>query len=180
MQFASQAPPTERVLLFALLVMTGVVFLADYFGPEREEHPPRWVGGLLVVLILAAAAEITRSLHNMSGHATAVLPHLAQVPIGLLLAVALCGGGILLIQRLGTPSLRRVTTHGSAAWATSKDLQGLLAPAGRPPVPGALLLAPYGRKAIVLPPEFAQRHTLIVGGTGSGKTRGSFCRTRRG
>lgn len=173
-RFASQAPPTERVLLFALLSMTGVVFLVDYFGPEREEHPPRWVGGLLVVLILAAAAGVALTLHGVSDHAVAILHHLSHMPIGLLLAVALCGGGILVIQRLGTPSPRRVTTHGSAAWATRKDLQGLLAPAGRPPVPGALVLAPYGRKALVLPPEFAQRHTLIVGGTGSGKTRGFF------
>ncbi len=173
-RLATKAPPIEHVMLLGLLAMTAVVFLADYFGPEREEHLPPWVGGLLLVVILAATAGIAFTLQNMSGHAPAVLHHLAHVPIGLLLAVALCGGGILVIQRLGTPSPRRVTTHGSAAWATGKDLQGLLAPAGRPPVPGALVLAPYGRKAIVLPPEFAQRHTLIVGGSGSGKTRGFF------
>ncbi|MBV9282497.1 MAG: type IV secretory system conjugative DNA transfer family protein [Chloroflexi bacterium] len=173
-RFAIHGPPTEHALLLLLVAMAGVVTLADYFGPEREEHPPLWVGGLLVLAILAAGAGVALSLRGADRHVAAALQHLSHVPLGLVPALLGCGGGILVIQRLGQPSPRRVTTHGSADWATGKDLRGLLAPARRSPQPGALLLAPSGRKALVLPPELARRHTLIVGGSGSGKTRGFF------
>lgn len=67
------------------------------------------------------------------------------------------------------------TSYGSAGWAARKDVKPFVVPADTPLSPGSLLLAPYGRNQhLALPPEMAQLHTLIVGGSGSGKTRGFF------
>ena len=74
-----------------------------------------------------------------------------------------------------SPHRRQLTTHGSAGWARSSDLKGLLVPASAPTPPGGLFVAPYGRRRkLALPPELAQRHVLLVGGTGTGKTRCFF------
>jgi type IV secretion system protein VirD4 len=83
-------------------------------------------------------------------------------------------GGLFLVGGGQAPATG-ATTHGSAGWATARDLQGLLARADEPVAPGALLVAPFDRRRrLVLPPELAGLHTLIVGPSGSGKTRGFF------
>lgn len=65
------------------------------------------------------------------------------------------------------------STHGSAGWAGREDVRDLLQPAGESLESGALLLAPYARnQELVLSPTLASRHILLVGGSGSGKSRG--------
>lgn len=74
-----------------------------------------------------------------------------------------------------TGTRRPATTHGSASWADKRSLKGLLQKRGVAPKPGALVLGLRDRShAIVLPPELARLHTLVVGGSGSGKTWGFF------
>jgi type IV secretory pathway TraG/TraD family ATPase VirD4 len=76
------------------------------------------------------------------------------------------------VLREPTPRLHGATTHGSAGWAEDRDIQPLLWDARSPLPPGGLLLGPYNRRAnLVLPVEYADLHTLILGPTGSGKTR---------
>ena len=69
----------------------------------------------------------------------------------------------------------RVTTHGSAAWARRASVRGLLRLRFRKLPAGGLFVGFFSRwKAIVLPPDLAKLHVLIVGGSGTGKTRGFF------
>jgi type IV secretion system protein VirD4 len=60
--------------------------------------------------------------------------------------------------------------HGTATWATRRDLRGLLQ-WGRTPAPGGFLVGKFGLRQLVLPPALTPQHTLIVGPSGSGKTR---------
>jgi len=69
--------------------------------------------------------------------------------------------------------------HGSARWATARDLKKkeLVASAKTPPKEGSIILGPSPfdhTKRIDLPEKLMLRHTLILGSTGSGKGRGFF------
>jgi type IV secretion system protein VirD4 len=67
------------------------------------------------------------------------------------------------------------TTHGSARFATEKELQHWQVPAEQQLDSGALVLGPFGdHHLLVLPHEYAVRHTAIIGASGSGKSRGFF------
>src|SRR5579883_3246315 len=69
----------------------------------------------------------------------------------------------------------RVTTHGSAAWARRASVRGLLRLRFRGVPAGGLFVGYFSRwKAIILPPNLAKLHVLIIGGSGTGKTRGFF------
>src|SRR6185312_8467057 len=63
--------------------------------------------------------------------------------------------------------------HGSARWATGRDLRGLLR-RGKETRPGALVVGRFGRRTLVLPPELATHHALVVGPAGTGKSRAEF------
>lgn len=97
---------------------------------------------------------------------TSALPALAWMAVAALLFV-LPGS-----KRDGSD--QAATTHGSASWATTGELRDLLRPPRAPLLPGALSLAPYGRRQLVLPPALATRHMLVIGPSGAGKTRGLF------
>lgn len=97
----------------------------------------------------------------------------------LLLGVGALGVGAIAIMNLKGKKLPTSTLHGSAAWATKKDMKKLLVPAGSPPAPGALILGPapkkFGRNLrLDLPFELMLRHVALLGATGTGKGRGFF------
>jgi type IV secretory pathway TraG/TraD family ATPase VirD4 len=80
----------------------------------------------------------------------------------------------LLIRRRKTD-----TSHGSAAWgAPGNDLKQKF---GTKLPDGAFFLAPSGKKQskhyLIVPREIAVRHGIIIGGTGTGKSRGYFMPT---
>ncbi len=70
--------------------------------------------------------------------------------------------------------------HGSARFATEDEIKELTIKRGEPlPAPGGFILAPpepdKGRKGQVLLPRMATvQHGLILGGSGTGKSRGYF------
>jgi type IV secretion system protein VirD4 len=70
--------------------------------------------------------------------------------------------------------------HGSARFATEDEIKQLTVKRGNPlPAPGGFILAPpepdKGRKGQVLLPRMATvQHGLILGGSGTGKSRGYF------
>jgi type IV secretory pathway TraG/TraD family ATPase VirD4 len=88
-----------------------------------------------------------------------------QAQLALLIVLMFLTGGLMYFG----PAPEPPTTHGSAGWAAGSELKGLVS--GR----RALALAPYGNfRQLVLPPERATHHTLIVGPSGTGKTRSLF------
>jgi type IV secretion system protein VirD4 len=89
------------------------------------------------------------------------------------------------LRALGeVPARTAHTLHGSARWETDADLSRhwLLLPEKTLPPPEAFLLGLHHyhhplrhvTRPIALPPEIARLHGIILGGTGSGKTRGFF------
>lgn len=66
------------------------------------------------------------------------------------------------------------TAHGSAGWSSPDAEPDLLVPAGKPLSAGSLLLSRCPHGQVVLPLRQAQQHTVILGGSGSGKSRGYF------
>ncbi len=68
--------------------------------------------------------------------------------------------------------------HGSASFATRRDLKQLLRPASTPLQPGELSLAPFvtffSNEALYLPREETVKHLLLIGASGSGKSRSFF------
>ncbi|MGB8510753.1 MAG: type IV secretory system conjugative DNA transfer family protein [Pyrinomonadaceae bacterium] len=69
--------------------------------------------------------------------------------------------------------------HGSARFATDEEINELTVKRGQEVEPGSFILAPpepeKGRKAqVVLPRMQTTQHGLILGGTGTGKSRGYF------
>lgn len=93
------------------------------------------------------------------------------------LAVSVCLFSLIASWAVWSVTGRRrpSTSHGSASWADTRALQRVLRPASRALEPGALALGLRGwRQAIVLPPDLARLHVLVVGGSGSGKTWGFF------
>lgn len=85
------------------------------------------------------------------------------------LAVLLLGIALRTLQRLP-----RSTAHGSAGWTTPRCEPDLVFPVGTPLPAGSLLLAETGRQRVALPLRQAQQHTVILGGSGTGKSRGYF------
>ncbi|HLY68002.1 MAG TPA: type IV secretory system conjugative DNA transfer family protein [Chloroflexota bacterium] len=74
-----------------------------------------------------------------------------------------------------TPGDSRPTTHGSARWATARDIGRLLRGKNAPLEPGSIALAPFGWfRKVVLPHFLAQMHVLLLAPSGSGKTRGTI------
>lgn len=64
--------------------------------------------------------------------------------------------------------------HGSAGWTSPRRERDLLAPKKRAYPNGSFFLADLGRDWVALPLRQAQQHTVIVGGSGTGKSRGYF------
>jgi type IV secretion system protein VirD4 len=68
--------------------------------------------------------------------------------------------------------------HGSASFATRRDLKQLLRPASTPLQPGELSLAPFvslfRNEVLYLPREETVKHLLLIGAAGSGKSRSFF------
>jgi type IV secretory pathway TraG/TraD family ATPase VirD4 len=67
--------------------------------------------------------------------------------------------------------------HGSAKWATAKDLVAFIADGKTKPKQGALILgpAPFNEnKRVDLPKDLMLRHTMVLGPSGVGKGRGFF------
>lgn len=60
--------------------------------------------------------------------------------------------------------------HGTATWATSSDLKGLLQ-WGKTVAPGGLVIGKFGRRQLVTPPTLTTHNTLITGPSGAGKSR---------
>ncbi|MGH2365747.1 MAG: type IV secretory system conjugative DNA transfer family protein [Chloroflexota bacterium] len=74
-----------------------------------------------------------------------------------------------------TPGNGRPTTHGSARWATARDIRRLLRRKRATLEPGSIALAPFGWfRKVVLPHSLAQMHVLLLAPSGSGKTRGTM------
>jgi type IV secretion system protein VirD4 len=67
------------------------------------------------------------------------------------------------------------TSRGSARFATEQELDNWKTPTEDPREAGTLLLGPFGdNHLLMLPHEYAVRHTAIIGASGSGKSRGFF------
>ncbi len=62
--------------------------------------------------------------------------------------------------------------HGSAGWAPPSS--DMLRPERELLPKGSFFLGGFGRKQVILPPAETLRHGLIVGGSGTGKSRGFF------
>lgn len=68
------------------------------------------------------------------------------------------------------------TIHGTARFATKRDIPDLLLPIDLPLPNGCFILGPSWdeKEVIVLPRHVALQHGIILGGTGTGKSRGYF------
>ncbi len=110
-------------------------------------------------------------LHGAGWNPVVFVGDASQAQIALLIGLMFLTGGLMYFG----PAPASPTTHGSAGWAAGSELKGLLTGRRRALAPGALALAPYGSfRQLVLPPERATHHTLIVGPSGTGKTRSLF------
>lgn len=67
---------------------------------------------------------------------------------------------------------RKSTAHGSAGWTPPP--RQLLTPRFRPQEPGVFFLGEKGRYRITLPLEQMLKHGVVIGGSGTGKSRGFF------
>jgi len=67
---------------------------------------------------------------------------------------------------------RKSTSHGSAGW--TKPGRDLLLPKAKPTTPGLFYLGETRRYHIALSREQTQKHGVIIGGSGTGKSRGYF------
>ena len=120
------------------------------------------VGGVTLHDLAAGGGSVVGLVAYLGGDRTALLTLLGL----------LCVTGALF---LFAPTPAAPATHGSAGWARRADLQGLVTGRRQPLPPGALALAPHGPfRQLALPPERATHHTLILGGSGTGKTRSLF------
>jgi len=127
--------------------------------------------GLRLVSLGALLAIVTRELHAAGWNPVTFIVDGDPGKLPPLVITIFVTGGLFLL----TPARKRPVTHGSAAWATGKDLQDLLIGRKQALPPGAFALAPYGRwQQLIVPPDKATHHTLIVGGSGTGKTRSLF------
>src|SRR5262249_25940083 len=79
--------------------------------------------------------------------------------------VLLCG---LLATVLCRIRLIRPTTHGSARWG--KPPRRFI----RSPEPGGVCIGYFRKKAVSLTREATLQHVVLIGGTGTGKSRGYF------
>jgi type IV secretion system protein VirD4 len=79
----------------------------------------------------------------------------------------------ILLVTLGAASARRIfwksTLHGSAGWGRTP--KAFCLKKGAPLPPGAIFLAQTRRHTIALPWEIAAQHGVIIGGSGTGKSR---------
>lgn len=66
------------------------------------------------------------------------------------------------------------THHGSAGFATRDEMAPLLLPNDALLPAGSILLGRYGKERVVLPMPFTSQHGLIIGGSGTGKSRSFF------
>ncbi len=67
--------------------------------------------------------------------------------------------------------------HGTARFASTKEIAELTLPDAEELAPGSFILAPdaeYGRGVIALPRLMTAQHGIILGGSGTGKSRGYF------
>jgi type IV secretory pathway TraG/TraD family ATPase VirD4 len=71
----------------------------------------------------------------------------------------------------------RSTQHGSAGFTKPRFERDLRRPAGVPLEPGSIFISPGRRRDVVLPRALAVMHVMIVGGSGTGKTRAVFLPT---
>ena len=71
----------------------------------------------------------------------------------------------------------RSTQHGSAGFTKPRFERDLLRPSKAPLPPGAVFISPGKRRVVVLPRSLAVLHSMIVGGSGTGKTRAVFLPT---
>lgn len=80
----------------------------------------------------------------------------------------------LLIAAIAAGRLRggEKDAHGSAGWTSPE--RTLLFPTQAPLAPGSFILSDSKPQRAVLPPQEAMRHGIIVGGSGTGKSRGYF------
>jgi type IV secretion system protein VirD4 len=87
------------------------------------------------------------------------------------------GAGLFLFISAGK-SKSDSTSHGSAQWAQEKDIKRFIVSADDPPAPGALILGKpvgnAGKKRFDIPRDIVIKHTIVLGPTGSGKSRGFF------
>ena len=80
---------------------------------------------------------------------------------------------VLLLQNLLAPKVGS-DAFGSAAFAAPEDIADLSLAGSRPILPGSVLLGSLRNQRVILPPEQARRHGIIVGGSGSGKSFSFF------
>lgn len=163
--------------LFLALFMTRLRLLPkeqeNESGIPWWQHVPVkvwwWLGRIATCVAMAALA-----LHQLSSFWDDLQQgyidppnYAAYIPV-----LGLAGLFMFLVMHEPTPRLRGATTLGSAGWADDRDILPLLHTAGAPLPPGGLLLAPRNRRTdIILPRRYADFHTLLLGPTGSGKTR---------
>lgn len=75
---------------------------------------------------------------------------------------------LIVVAAVARQRWRRPTTHGSAGWGapTRKYLQAY--------EPGGFFIGEHRGRAVHLPREIAAQHGVIIGGSGTGKSRGFF------
>lgn len=90
--------------------------------------------------------------------------------LGFLLMVAAVGYVVWEWYDRASVTVRSIQ-HGSAGFTKPRFERDLLHPSKAPLPPGAVFISPGRRRNVVLPRSLAVLHSMIVGGSGTGKTR---------
>lgn len=140
--------------------------------------------GCLIVVALGIASNIfliiVSSMFNRSRSQGWSPTGALEDAVQMLLVLLLIGGGAVAVARVvrrlinGNAVDEQPDSHGTAGFASEREMQNLMRGFRAPIEPGALILAPFHKNRLDLPREVVSRHLLILGGTGSGKSRSFF------
>ncbi len=172
-------------LVFICLLFVGAVGTITSFCTLSKNKTMR----LVTVLGVSAAGIIasgTVASHDWAGNGNGQ----SSVPavIGISTFLTVLGVGLVKVKRgSGSVSARSSDSstdgkedyHGTARFAEADEIDKLTAKRGELPAPGSFVLAPPDphtkrKNQIILPREEAVKHLLILGGSGTGKSRGYF------
>jgi type IV secretion system protein VirD4 len=124
------------------------------------------------LILVCAGAVATPILY------TAITITLPKSKFSFIQATALLGA-ILIIRQVAkritkNSQSKALTYHGTAGWASKKDRQKLIVSGQEWILNGDFRLWTSNNKGMSLPRQLAERHIIIAGGSGTGKTRSYF------
>ncbi len=162
------------LLVFAVITFAGIVGITASFCTLAQNKAMRLMTVLLVSFAGLAASQWIASQDRLNNIGDAGFVLFIFVLLIGLIKVSSGSRGM-----AGNSASDEDEYHGTARFATKKEIATLTVKRGDVPTSGGFILAPSepdkGRKGqVVLPRIESVKHGLILGGSGTGKSRGYF------